>query len=92
MGEGVAAGEHRRMAGDIREADLAVIEQRVLRRDHEIQRVVPHRRGLDQGVGLRRQGNHRQFRAAMENFFVGHFRIEKLNIQRDLGITSGELP
>jgi hypothetical protein len=57
----------------------------MLRRDHEIQRVVPHRRGLDQCVRLGRQGDHGQFGAAMENFFVGHFRIEELNIQRHVG-------
>ncbi|MNE41009.1 hypothetical protein D3C80_1350580 [compost metagenome] len=28
----------------------------------------------------------------MENFLVGHFRIEELNIQRHLWVESGELP
>ncbi len=59
-----------------------LLSQAVLRRHHEIQRVVPHRGGAHQVVGLGRQGDHRHFSAAMEDLFVGHFRIEKLNIQR----------
>ncbi|MNF03404.1 hypothetical protein D3C80_2027140 [compost metagenome] len=92
MGKGVAAGKHCRVAGDVREADLAIVEQRMLGGDHEVQRVVPHRRGLDQGVGFRRQGDHRQFGPSVEDFFVSDFRIEKLDIQRHLGIAPGELP
>ncbi|MNW69276.1 hypothetical protein D3C74_482510 [compost metagenome] len=56
----------------------------MLRGDHEIQWVIPDRCGFDQRVRLRREGDDRQFGAAMENFFVGHFRIEELNIQRHL--------
>ncbi|MOA43808.1 hypothetical protein D3C78_1660000 [compost metagenome] len=92
VGKGVAAGEDRRVTGDVRQADLAVIEQRMLRGNHEIQRVVPHRGGLDQRVGFRCQGNDRQFGAAVENFLVGHFRIEELNIQCHLWVAPGELP
>ncbi|MNN87651.1 hypothetical protein D3C81_2052360 [compost metagenome] len=64
----------------------------MLRGDHEIQRVVPYGRGLHQGVGLRRQGDDRQLGAAMEDFFVGHFRVEELDIQRHLRVAPGELP
>ncbi|MNL31836.1 hypothetical protein D3C87_1536460 [compost metagenome] len=92
VGERVPAGENRRVQGDVRQVDRAVAEQRMLRGYHEIQRIVPDRRGLDQSVGLRRQGNDRQFGAAMEDFLVGHFRIEKLNVQCHFGIAPGELP
>ncbi|MNE53802.1 hypothetical protein D3C80_1485490 [compost metagenome] len=65
--------------------------QAVLGSGDEIQRVVPDRHGLDQAVRFRGQGNNGKFGAAMQDFFVGHFRIEELNIQCDRRITSGEL-
>ncbi|MCY1356026.1 hypothetical protein D9M69_424650 [compost metagenome] len=62
----------------------------MFRRGDEVQRIVPHRHRLHRQGGFRRQGDHRQFHAAVENLFVGHFRVEELDVQRDLGIGAGE--
>jgi len=73
VGKGIASGKHRRMPGYIRQADGTVADQAVFRRHHKIQRVVPHPGGAYQVVGLWRQGDHCDFRTAVEDFFVGHF-------------------
>ncbi|MNN32514.1 hypothetical protein D3C81_1462360 [compost metagenome] len=73
VGEGIAAGKHRRMAGDLGQADAAITGQRVFGGGDEIQGVVPDGHRLDQVMGLGRQGDNGNFGAAMENFVVGSF-------------------
>ncbi len=78
------------MAGDIGHTNIRLARQRMLGRDNEIQRVVPYLHCPDRLGSLRRQGDDRQFGAAMQHFVVGDFRIEKTNIQADLRISAGE--
>src|SRR5690606_6378812 len=56
----------------------------------EIQRVVPYLHCPDRLGRLRRQGDDRQFGAAMQHFVVGDFRIAKTDVQADLRISAGE--
>ncbi|MNN50560.1 hypothetical protein D3C81_1651530 [compost metagenome] len=58
----------------------------------EVQGVVPHRHGFDQVMRVGRQGDHGNFGAAMQNFVVGLFGIQKLNIQRHGRVLAGERP
>ncbi|MCY1364474.1 hypothetical protein D9M69_512760 [compost metagenome] len=90
MGEGVAAGEHRRVPGHVGKEDGLVAGQGMLRRGDEVQRVVPHRHRLHRQRGFRGQGDHRQLHAAVEDLLVGHLRIEELDIQGHLRVGAGE--
>ncbi|MNH41572.1 hypothetical protein D3C79_1030970 [compost metagenome] len=69
----VAARENRGVMGDIGKAYRAIARQWMLRGGDEIQRVVPHRHGLNQRVRFGCQGDYRYFGAAMEYLVVGGF-------------------
>ncbi|MNQ86900.1 hypothetical protein D3C85_1021060 [compost metagenome] len=90
VGEGIAAGKYRRVTGHVGQADHAAAGQRVFGCGNEIQRVVPYRDRMHRFAGLRGQGDHRQLGAAMQDFFVGHFGVEKLDVQRHLRVRAGE--
>ncbi|MNZ85680.1 hypothetical protein D3C78_1044830 [compost metagenome] len=90
MGEGISAREYRRMARDVGEEYRALAGQRMFRRGDEVQRVVPYRHRAHRLGGFRRQGDHRQFGAAVEDFLVGHLGIEELDIQLHLRVGAGE--
>ncbi|EST14100.1 hypothetical protein EDP1_3997 [Pseudomonas putida S610] len=64
----------------------------MLRGGYEIQRVLPYRYGVDQGMRFRCQGNDCQFGSTMQNLIVGLFRIQELNIQRHSRVLAGESP
>ena len=91
-GKGIATGKHRRMSCHVGQADLCLVRQRMFGCRDEIQRIAPYRYRLDRRRGLGCQGDDRQLHPPMQDLVVGRFRIEKADIQGDVGIVPGEAP
>ena len=78
------------MLRHVGQADHLAARQGVFRCGDEIQWIVPHGDGADRFAGFRGEGNHRQLGATMQHFFVRHFRVEELDIQRHLRVGAGK--
>ncbi len=78
------------MTGDVRQGDIRLAGQRMLGRDDEIQWIVPDLHRQHRLGGLWRQGDHRQLGTAVQYLVIGHFRIEKTDIQADLRVRAGK--
>lgn len=90
MGEGARIRQHRWVGDHVIERDRLQRGQRVIRRHHELQAVLPDRLRAQRGAGVRCQCGHRQFHLAAQHRRVSQFRIQELDVQGRLRMLCGE--
>ena len=90
MGEGAGVGQHRRMGGQIAQAEACALCQWVAWGSDKMQRVVPDRRGLQRRCGGSQRGQC-QLGAGVQHLVPGLLGIHEAQFQRHLRVACAEL-
>src|SRR5690554_5283639 len=88
-GEGLAAGKNSGPVAQVVQADAGLLAERMAGSHDKYQLVLPDMHAADRLHLLRRQGNQGQLAASVQHVLIGHFGVQKTDVEHYIGVVAG---